>query len=87
MDDIKKTLAERGTRYGSFRNNADTAQDLKAVICRAYQVNTLKKDQIEALELICTKISRIVNGDCNYKDNWVDIAGYATLVADNLKDE
>ena len=69
MDKIEKTLAERATRYGSFRNNADTAQDLKAVICRGYRASELKKDQIEALELICTKISRIVNGDCKYKDN------------------
>ena len=26
----------------------------------------------------------IINGDPNYIDSWVDIAGYATLVADRL---
>lgn len=87
MEDIKKTLAERATRYGSFRNNADTAQALKIVLSKGYTTGLLKSDQLEALDLICTKLARIVNGDCKYKDNWVDIAGYAQLVADNLKDE
>jgi hypothetical protein len=44
----------------------------------------LAADQQEALDMICHKIGRIVNGDPNYADSWVDIAGYATLVADRL---
>jgi hypothetical protein len=34
--------------------------------------------------MICHKIARILNGDPNYADSWVDIAGYAQLVADRL---
>ena len=45
----------------------------------------LDPDQREALEMIAHKIARIVNGDPNYADSWVDIAGYATLVADRLQ--
>lgn len=41
----------------------------------------------EALEMIAHKIARICNGDPNYADNWVDIAGYATLVANRLEKE
>ena len=48
------------------------------------QQKTLPCDQEEALIHICTKISRIVNGTTN-ADNWHDIAGYATLVADRLE--
>jgi hypothetical protein len=40
--------------------------------------------QREALEMIAHKIARIINGDPNYADSWVDIAGYAKLVADRL---
>jgi len=29
-------------------------------------------------------MARIVNGDSNYIDNWHDIAGYATLVEQEL---
>jgi len=44
----------------------------------------LDADQQEALEMIAHKIARILNGDPNYVDSWVDIAGYAKLVADRL---
>ena len=39
----------------------------------------------EALFMIAHKIGRIVNGDPWYADSWVDIAGYAKLVADRLE--
>jgi hypothetical protein len=35
--------------------------------------------------MIMHKVARILNGDPNYADNWIDIAGYATLVADRLE--
>lgn len=76
---VKDTLAERGKRYGDFAENAAYAQDLKAVLkghSKYYNLDATKK---EALEVIMQKISRIVCGDPNYKDNWHDIAGYATL--------
>jgi len=47
----------------------------------------LNNDQREALEMIAHKIARILNGDPNYADNWIDIAGYATLVANRLEKE
>ena len=34
---------------------------------------------MEALEMIAHKIARILSGDADYADNWVDIAGYAQL--------
>ena len=45
----------------------------------------LDNDQLEALDMIVHKIARIVNGDPNYSDSWVDIAGYAKLVSDRLE--
>jgi hypothetical protein len=35
--------------------------------------------------MICHKMARIVNGDADYDDSWIDIAGYATLVAERLR--
>lgn len=46
--------------------------------------NSLAADQKEALEMIAHKVGRILNGDPNYDDSWIDIAGYATLVAKRL---
>ena len=45
----------------------------------------LGNDQQEALEMIAHKLGRIANGDPDYADSWVDIAGYAKLVADRLE--
>lgn len=87
MANIADTLAERGKVYGSFKNQAHIGQDLKRTMYRYTAATGLAPDQCEALEMICTKMARIINGDPNYIDNWHDIAGYATLVADRLRAE
>jgi hypothetical protein len=80
-------LAERGTKYGNFIDHARITQDLKGVMGEFLldQGKRLDDDQIEALEMIFHKIGRILNGDPNYADSWIDIAGYATLVANRLE--
>ena len=87
MTDITNTLAERGKRYGEFKGHAEVTQDLKNDIARHLRIRgkTLAPDQQEALDMICHKIGRIINGDADYDDSWVDIAGYAKLVADRLQ--
>ena len=85
--DITNTLTERGSRYGKFKDHADVTQKLKYII-RTHMGSRyarLEPDQSEALEMICHKIGRIANGDPDYADSWVDIAGYAKLVADRLE--
>lgn len=82
---IDNILAERGERYGSFIDNATTAQALKKVLHMNDNWFHLAYDQREALDMICHKMARILNGDPNYVDSWADIAGYATLVANRLK--
>lgn len=86
-DNITATLAERGARYGMFKDHAEIAQTLKSTI-RSYMMekwNEMEDDQREAMDMICHKIARIANGDPNYADSWIDIAGYAKLVADRLQ--
>lgn len=81
---IDKILEERGNRYGDFIDHAEISQRLKeAMGCPGWQ--QLSYDQKEALEMICHKMARILNGDPNYAHSWVDIAGYAKLVADRLE--
>lgn len=87
MNDVNKILEERGTRYGEFVTHAEITQRLKG-ITHKYLHNSgkeLSDDQQEALDMILSKIGRIINGDPDYADTWVDIAGYATLVADRLE--
>ena len=83
---IDKVLHERGTRYGEFKNHATITQSLKNEMS-VDGWNRLADDQKEALEMIAHKIGRILNGDPSYIDNWIDIAGYAQLVAQRLENE
>jgi len=90
MIDISSTLEERGSRYGSFDTHAEITQQLKFVINKSLfdQKKSLTPSMKEALDMIAHKIGRIINGDPFYADSWIDIAGYAQLVADELdKDE
>lgn len=86
VTDIAAVLNERGSRYGSFSDNAYISQALCNIIRyegRSGRVSrhqpVLKDFQMEALEMIAHKIARILSGDADYADNWVDIAGYAQL--------
>lgn len=83
---LDSTLAQRGGRYGKFTAHAEVTQTLKAIFRSklAERWDYLQDDQKEALEMIAHKLGRILNGDPNYADSWVDIAGYAKLVADRL---
>lgn len=83
-DALTATLADRGARYGKFTGHAGLTQTLKTVMRANSKWGTLQADQQEALEMIAHKIGRILNGDPDYSDSWIDIAGYARLVADRL---
>jgi len=83
-NDISATLVQRGNRYGKFTGHAKITHDLKDVMRATTNWSILDPDQKEALEMVAHKIGRILNGDPNYDDSWVDIAGYAKLVADRL---
>lgn len=85
--EIDAILNARGSNYGSFLGLSQVTQRLKGVAHQfAWQNNkTFDADQAEALDMIFTKLGRILNGDPNHVDSWVDIAGYAQLVADRLQ--
>ena len=84
---IDATLAERGTKYGKFADHAAVTYKLKNVLREHSGLHgkSYAYDQAEALDMICHKLGRIVNGDPDYADSWVDIAGYAKLVSDRLQ--
>jgi len=86
-DQVKALLDERGKNYGTFEALSKIVQSLKGVIYKELgsRSKALADDQIEALDMICHKIARIINGDPNHIDSWQDIAGYARLVAERLQ--
>ena len=86
-NDVDRTLDERAKQYGKFKDGAELMQGIKRLLAdhAAKHGKTFADDQWEALEMIVHKIARIVNGNPDKVDSWVDIAGYATLVADRLQ--
>lgn len=85
MTDVESILAERGKRYGEFTGHAEITQGMKAAMRQSTNWDRLRPSHVEALEMICHKIGRIINGDPDYPDSWDDIAGYATLVSKELR--
>lgn len=84
IQNIDDTLAERGSRYGSFAEHARISQSIKDAMIVSPNWTKLAPDQREALEMIAHKVARILNGDPDYHDSWHDIIGYTKLVADRL---
>jgi len=82
---IDSILLERQKRYKDFKDNAEVAQQIKAILCTRNEWHDLSNVHKEAIEIIVQKISRIVCGDPNYLDNWVDIQGYAKLAQDRCE--
>ena len=82
---IQDTLAERGKRYGEFREHAKISQSLKRAMWAAQGWVDLPDDVKEALEMIQHKIARVLNGDHLYLDTARDIIGYMTLVFQRLE--
>jgi hypothetical protein len=80
-------LSERRERYGKFVDHSAIAQDLKDVMRKTPGWQRLAPDQKESLEMVQHKIARVLNGDPNYADNWIDLAGYPTLVSTRLEGE
>lgn len=70
---------ERNETHGSFVDNARVAQSLKRVLHTQDNWGEMNDLHKEALDLICTKIGRIMSGQADFDDHYEDIAGYAKL--------
>ena len=84
---VNTLLQERALQYGTFASLAKTAQEFKSVLYRELgsRNKRLADDQAEALEMIIHKIARIINGNADIADHYLDIAGYAKLVGERLQ--
>ena len=89
MADIKDVLDERASTHGDFIDVAEVAQQLKQTM-RSAAPHTrphsdLPKIHAEALDMIASKIARILVGDQYEPDHWLDIEGYARLVRERIE--
>lgn len=83
---IEKTIESRKNTHGSWQLGAKVAQDLKRTIKSHMTESGPHTDSVmEGIDRICMKLSRIAVGDATEPDHWHDIAGYATLVENDIK--
>lgn len=81
----EQLLKDRGKVHGNWRFNSNVQYLLKNQIRLGLKDRELegltapKPWQVEALEMICVKMARIIAGDPNHPDHWRDICGYALL--------
>ena len=84
---IDSILRERGEHYGSFVRLGENAQRIKRALREGPNWDNLDDDQKEALDTLATKLARILSGDPDIVDHWLDAAGYMKLISDRLERE
>ena len=85
LDEIDDLLEDRGKTHGCFSEQSLLAGTIKAAMERSRNWGELEHDQAEALDMIAVKIARLLTGNPHHHDGWLDICGYAKLIADRLK--
>lgn len=81
---LDETLDARRTQYGKFKENTIVMQGIKDLMRSAPGWAAMSADKRESLDMIASKIGRIVFGNAENIDSWHDIAGYAKLIEDVL---
>ena len=84
QDTLSIILESREKTHGDFGNVAAAAQTLKSCF-REFGSERIRLEQQESLDMIASKIARILCGNPDEPDHWIDIAGYAKLSTDRLK--
>ena len=83
--DVLSVTKQREAEYGSFEDNGNLSSFLWEYF--EYDLRYEKGYIKEAVHVICSKISRIINGSLDHDDNWIDIGGYSNCVLEILRKE
>ena len=86
LDKVGRTLSSRHDVYGDIETLMNLSQGIQFAMSLGKNWHGLPPAQREALQMIASKIARILNGDPNYRDNWHDIQGYARLAEERCRD-
>lgn len=87
LDTVKKlTTEDRNQTHGDPIVQFQTAQALKRVLLLE-EASHLNPVEIECIQTICTKLSRLRNGQphdpAKWIDHWLDIIGYAAIAVES----
>lgn len=86
--DVKELVTTvRPKTHGEYSDVAEVEQSLKNLFRLRPNWGKLSCIQRASLDMFAHKIGRILAGDPDFVDHWVDIAGYAQLIVDRLPKE
>lgn len=77
-------LGEREKTHGNYTNVANIADALRRVMQNSKNWETMTPAQRSVFCMSAEKWGRVGSGDPNFKDHWLDLAGYAMLIARTL---
>ena len=86
-NEIESTTTERSNRYGGIQDVSEVNEALMDVIRNSPKYEELTPTHRSCLYMITHKIARMVCGDINYTDNPHDIAGYAVILENFMKEQ
>jgi len=84
---INQIISERQNHHGEYAENARLYWTIQQIIRSGKKYEDLTCEQRMALDMIIAKLVRILSGNPDFADHWVDIAGYAQLVVNSLRGE
>ena len=84
VDPVDATLDARETVYGNFAVTARVSMAIKEAFASGPRWEDLSPVQKHALDMVATKLGRVLSGDVNHLDSWHDAIGYLRLVEKDL---
>lgn len=84
VQDLPESVPDRQATHGDYASYCHAVAAISAAV-GCSQVKPLGHVADESLSMIIRKVARITTGDPNFVDHWLDIAGYATRMAEHLQ--
>jgi len=76
---VEETLKERRSTHGDYKETALYSQCFKDLARSASSWSNMSAAQKESVDMILHKVARVICGNPDEPDHWVDIQGYAKL--------
>ena len=84
VQDLPESVPDRQATHGDYAAYCHAVAAISASV-ECSLVKPLGHVPEESLNMIIRKVARITTGDPNFVDHWLDIAGYATRMAEHLQ--
>lgn len=83
----KQLIQIRPTTHGDFTDGARFTQSVMRLAEKMPSWRRMSDVQREGFHMIIHKLQRALAGDPNHAEHWIDISGYAELVANRVSEE